>query len=176
MTDLAPTPIDLTKARAIAAMLDSSHDGEVVNAARALCRLAKAAGLKVDALIGGGGPQRSEAVSDDLRTRSTETYRRAAEVDEAFRQGMSTDVHVKSRGLNDLKDAIAEMKAALDDDYRAAFSRMLAKVQMKTVGTKLLSDEERVLIFGMLPGLRPEWLTRHNVESLLSIARRLGIV
>lgn len=109
--------IDLTKASAIAAMLDSSHDGEVVNAARALVRLAKAAGLRVDALIGGGH------------------------------------------------------QAVIDDDYRAAFRKILAKVQTKTVGTKLLSDEERAMIFAVLPRAGLDGLTMRHAASLLSIAR-----
>lgn len=45
-------PVDLAKARAIAAMLASNHDGEVVNAARRLVSLAKASGLSVQDLIG----------------------------------------------------------------------------------------------------------------------------
>ena len=122
MTDSATAhkPLDVVKARAIAALLDSDQDGEVLNAARALVRLARAAGLRVEALIGG------------------------------------------------------DHQAVIDDQYRAAFRKMLLRVQLKTVGTKLLSAEERQLIFAVLPKATAP--TARQAESLLSIARRLGIV
>lgn len=175
MTDLAPAPLDFTKARAIAAMLDSSHDGEALNAARALVRLAKAAGLRVDALIGGANPQRPETVSDDLRTRSKENSKRAADAYAAFHAGMATAYTVNR---SEYDAAVARESARHQTAPHQAWHDILSKVQVKTFATKLLDEAERQLVFSTLPVARNRgWMPGDSqLAQLVTIARRLGIV
>ena len=88
-TDLKP--IDAAKVKAIASRLASDHDGEVVAAARALIRIAAAAGKRVEDLFavpaaadylnkpfGRGWPKTGPAMSKD-RAAAAYAFARAAE-------------------------------------------------------------------------------------------------
>lgn len=182
MTDLAPAPLDLTKARAIAAMLDSSHDGEVVNAARALVRLAKAAGLSVDALIGTASQRPSQTVRDDLRTRSAESHNRSTEAYNAYMKGMAafhTEMAAaRTANRSEYDAATARETARRQTGRHRAWHDLLSKVQIATVGTKMLDATEQQLVFSTLAVARDRgWMPGDSqLAHLVTIARRLGIV
>jgi hypothetical protein len=147
--------IDLRRLRSLAAMLASEHDGEVVNAARALVRAAASAGLKVQELIGtpvSGAPQ--ARAWQQAHAPASPYMENLKAFQDAFR-----------------RDYGGGGKTAQD------WRKILRQVQLKTVGTKLLSDAQSALVFQVLPDHVASGREPHSLflYEFFCIAARLGI-
>ena len=168
-TDLKP--IDAAKVRAIASRLASDHDGEVVAAARALVRIAAAAGKRVEDLIaapvpdymnqplGRGWPKTGPAMSTTEGAKAADAFMRAAGFADWF-----NDLDGRLRRAQSKKP---NWKFIVDG--------------LCLVGKAgLLNIHDRALLASVKRGMdeSPEWtpLTPKFAAHILELARRHGIV
>lgn len=160
-TATKPQHLELKRLRDIAARLDSDHDGEVVNAARALVRAAAASGLKVQELIAlpstgftGAPAQRQWASTGPAEwnaamERARQSFK-AADVERRYAQ-QSPGAQFKS--WRDLRD----------------------RIRNKVAGTKLLSADEEWFIYGRLQRGTVN-LSSSDLNTLQKIAQKLNII
>lgn len=173
MSTATKKPVDATKARAIASRLASDHDGEVLNAAKALVRLAVAAGIRVEDLIAPAPPMNRPTSSRSTAAEQAAATR-AREAAEAFRRA--------TNGFAYTDFTTAFRRPGQYDRYFINWSSLMPQVNTelaKGPNHPIMNEQERLLLikayntyimFNQAPEFGEE---RDRIIDLLS---RLGIL
>lgn len=188
-TATKPQPLDLKRLRALAALLASEHDGEVVNAARALVRAAAASGLKVQEIIslpsmghtGAPAQRRHEAeqtFSDLMGAFHAAMAQGRAQGNAEYDAAVQRERQRHSSGFRPMSDVEKDFARKNPGAQFKSWIELRDRIRNRVVGTNILNDHEEAFIFARLAYLeaRNESPTPDEIDRLYRIAQKLNII
>lgn len=162
---MALESLSLEKVNSIIGMLASEQDGEVVAAARLLCRLAKKSNLKINEFL---KPSTSPAAPDKV---SWGLHAAHHATDWATRPSPFT-----SKAFDDLAEEIIRQsrertRAARQPTHRSATMEIIRRINAKTAGTTILTATDQALLYACTAAGN---ISAGQAQQLYELARRVG--
>lgn len=166
---MALESLSLEKVNSIIGMLASEQDGEVVAAARMLCRLAKKSNLKINEFL---KPATTPPAPDKVSW-SPHTSQHAN--DWAFRASPFT-----SKAFDDLAEEIirqsreraqAQVRATRPPTHKQAVLEIVRRINAKTAGTTILTATDQALLYACTAAGN---ISAAQAQQLHELARRVG--